>query len=117
MNFVKSPLNYTGNKFRILSQIYPHFPSGKNKMIDLFCGGATVGVNSDFHEITFIDHNPIVINLLNFLSKCDISKLISELSKLTETYKLSNSYIHNYSVYKDNSSGSNPNNGLKSIKN
>ena len=113
MKFVKSPLNYTGNKYRILDQIYPHFPKNKTNMIDLFCGGATVGVNSDFHKITFIDHNPIVINLIRFLIKFDIENLISELSKLTDLYGLSNSYMNSYSIYKDDSNKSNPNNGLK----
>lgn len=39
-DLIKSPLNYTWNKYRILNQIKPHFPKKTNCMIDLFCGGA-----------------------------------------------------------------------------
>lgn len=37
-DFIKSPLNYTGNKYRILDQIEEFFPKQINQMIDLFCG-------------------------------------------------------------------------------
>ncbi len=33
MEYVKSPLDYTGNKYRILSQIQPHFPTDANLII------------------------------------------------------------------------------------
>ena len=45
MKLIKSPINYTGNKFRILNQIQPYFPKNIGTMVDLFCGGATVGIN------------------------------------------------------------------------
>lgn len=59
-NYIKSPLNYTGNKYRILSQIQQYFPRRIHCMIDLFCGGATVGLNVDADKIIFID-NIIII--------------------------------------------------------
>ena len=45
MQLVKSPLNYTGNKYRIMDQMRRHFPENIECMVDLFCGGATVGLN------------------------------------------------------------------------
>lgn len=45
MELIKSPLNYTGNKYRILEQLNPLFPKQIDVMVDMFCGGATVGLN------------------------------------------------------------------------
>ena len=36
---IKSPLNYTGGKFKLLPQILPLFPNDINRFIDLFGGG------------------------------------------------------------------------------
>ena len=43
--FIKSPLNYTGGKYKLLKQIIPLFPTEINTFIDLFCGGCNVGLN------------------------------------------------------------------------
>ena len=36
---VKSPLNYTGGKFKLLPQILPLISNKIDTFIDLFCGG------------------------------------------------------------------------------
>lgn len=36
---IKSPLNYTGGKFKLLPQILPLFPNDINTFVDLFGGG------------------------------------------------------------------------------
>lgn len=36
---IKSPLNYTGGKFKLLPQILPLFPNEINTFVDLFGGG------------------------------------------------------------------------------
>lgn len=35
----KSPLNYTGGKFKLLPQILPLFPDKTDTFVDLFGGG------------------------------------------------------------------------------
>ena len=37
-NYVKSPLNYTGGKHKLLPQILPLFPEEINTFVDLFTG-------------------------------------------------------------------------------
>ena len=37
---IKSPLNYTGGKAKLLPQLKPLFPQYISTMVDLFCGGA-----------------------------------------------------------------------------
>ena len=64
--YVKTPLNYTGNKFRLLEQLHQYFPKKIDIMVDLFCGGATVGLNTKCKEVYFVDKNTRVIGLLKF---------------------------------------------------
>ena len=111
MAYIKSPLNYTGNKVRILNQILPHFPTGL-KMTDLFCGGANVGINSSFEEVTFIDSDLKVIGLLKTLAFQDPTKFLKEIEKIIETYNLSYSAKYTYFYYISKISD-NRNNGLK----
>lgn len=113
MELIKSPLNYTGNKFRILSQIQPYFPKEIGTMVDLFCGGATVGINTKCEEIIFIDNDPKVIGLLKYLSKIPFDKLINELELLIAKYGLSYSAQKGYSYFKQQVTDLNFNNGLK----
>lgn len=111
---VKSPLNYTGNKFRILNQIIPFAPRKVNLMVDLFCGGATVGLNIPAKKVVFVDSNPRVINLLKHLSTYkSFEDLLSDILEIIYKYELSLSSVNGYKYYKDQIKEINPNNGLK----
>lgn len=66
---VKSPLNYTGGKFKLLPQLLPLFPKDINLFVDGFTGGANVIANVKAKDKVAIDINPQLIELLNFLSK------------------------------------------------
>lgn len=113
LKYIKSPLNYTGNKFRILDQIQPYFPKKIDLMVDLFCGGATVGLNTKCNKVIFIDNEPRIIWLLKYLSGCDIDKLLDDLFVLIDNYGLSCSFKNGYKYYRQQILGGNPNNGLK----
>lgn len=112
-SFVKSPLNYTGNKFRILEQIIPQFPKKINCMVDLFCGGATVGLNTNAKKVIFIDSNERIINLLIYLSKLNFNDALKKFELIIEKYGLSYSYKYGYSKYRNQCIDKKDNNGLK----
>src|SRR3989338_11062131 len=86
---MKTPLNYTGNKSRLMPQFIEHFPKQVGIFVDLFCGGATVGLSIDAKKVIFIDNNLNVINLLKHLSKYDFKTLISRSEVLIEIFNLS----------------------------
>ena len=50
-NYVASPMNYIGGKFKLLPQILPLFPKKINKFVDLFCGGCNVAINTKANKI------------------------------------------------------------------
>ena len=50
---MKTPLNYTGNKSRLISQFMNYFPKDVDVFVDLFCGGATVGLSVSAKKVIF----------------------------------------------------------------
>ena len=61
MPYIKSPMNYIGNKYRIIAQIGQYFPQERFRMVDLFCGGCDVTINTDAPEKFANDINYHVI--------------------------------------------------------
>ena len=45
MNFINTPFNYTGSKFKLLEQIIPILDYNKSNFIDVFCGGGAIYTN------------------------------------------------------------------------
>ena len=46
INFIDSPFNYMGGKFKLMPQMKGHFPKHIDTFVDMFCGGGSVFVNS-----------------------------------------------------------------------
>ena len=109
---MKTPLNYTGNKSRLMDQFSGYFPENVGVFVDLFCGGATVGLSVNAKKIIFIDNNRNVIDLLKHLSKFDFDTLLLRLEGLIKKYGLSYSAKFGYKGYR-NGIPKTDNNGLK----
>jgi len=87
---LKSPLNYTGGKYRLLPQLLPIFPpeSGINRFFDLFCGGFNVGIN--YHNsIIAIDNSKQLIQLLKHFQEHSTCAVLLQLEQIISKYKLS----------------------------
>lgn len=100
---VASPLNYTGGKFKILDQLNNIFIK-TDCFLDLFTGGANVGVNSLSSKIILNDNNKEVINLLNYFYTKDIDNILKEVEDIIAMYKLSMTSMYGYEYYNCNSS-------------
>lgn len=109
---MKTPLNYTGNKSRLMDQFAIHFPDNVGVFVDLFCGGATVGLSVNAKKVIFIDNNRNVINLLKHLTKYNFDTLLPRLEELIKKYGLSYSAKFGYKGYR-NGIQKTDNNGLK----
>lgn len=69
--YIKSPILYTGNKFKILDQILPiieHDVPEDYTFVDAMCGSGNVGVNSKFKNIVLNDSNEFVVNMLYWIN-------------------------------------------------
>lgn len=95
-NFIKSPLNYIGGKYKLLKQIIPVFPNNISVFLDLFSGGFNVGANVNASKIIANDINKYIIELYNFLKLVDIFKLINDIEALIKKYSLSKTNSDGY---------------------
>ncbi|MEK4824474.1 Dam family site-specific DNA-(adenine-N6)-methyltransferase [Niallia sp. FSL W8-0951] len=109
-NLVKSPLNYAGGKYKLLDKILPHFPNEIETFIDLFTGGANVGVNINADKINCLDVNPHVIKVLNWFKATNPEKVLSEVESVIEEYNLTNTFRNGYEYY-----GTNSNKGVAKV--
>jgi len=88
-DLIKSPLNYTGGKFKLLPQILPLFPDKINKFIDLFCGGCNVGINSNAGEVHCNDNMKQLIDLYTEWQKHDIDYILEYINGKINEFQLS----------------------------
>lgn len=85
---IKSPLNYTGNKFKLLNQIIPVFPKVQ-KFADVFCGGLNVGINVDADVVFANDRMSPLIEMYEYFQLHSIDEILSEISSIITFYNLS----------------------------
>ncbi len=102
--FIKSPLNYTGGKHKLLPQITKLFPDGIRTFYDVFAGGANVGINSRAENITCIEKNKYVVDLLRLIQSNNFEDLNQRVIDIVDRFGLSQSYIKGYDFYNADSS-------------
>jgi len=62
-SYSKSPLNYIGNKYKLLPQLIPLFPNNIRTAVDLFAGGCDVITNLTAEHRVANDSNSALIDL------------------------------------------------------
>ena len=85
---VKSPLNYTGGKSKLLPQILPLFPDKVGVFIDLFCGGCNVGANVNADEVIYNDQMEQIIDLYQKWLEEGIDSTIEYIESQIKKFKL-----------------------------
>ncbi len=100
---IKSPLNYTGGKYKLFPQIKEFFPKNIDKFYDIFSGGANIGINIKANEIICIDKEKILINFFNFLKSKNFDYIKSNIIDIINKYNLSNTSDFGYEYYNSNS--------------
>ena len=87
--YIKSPLNYVGGKYKLLNQIIPIFPEEINTFVDLFGGGFNVGGNVKAEHVVYNDILKEVVSLLKYIQGNNTEDLLSEIEDYIKTYSLS----------------------------
>ena len=103
-----SPLNYTGSKHNLLPQILPLFPKNIDSFIDLFCGGASVGINvarlGMAKRILINDCQKELIRLFTYFKTHSLESIFAKIDSLIHSFTLSNTAKYGYDFYKCDSS-------------
>lgn len=105
--YIKSPLNYVGGKYKLLDQIIPLIPKEVITFVDLFGGGFNVGININAKNVIYNDTCKQVVDLLSNFSKHESEYVNNNVLKTITNYGLSRSDLYGYEEY-----GCNSNNGL-----
>ena len=104
MNYIKSCLNYSGGKYKLLNQIMPLIPNECRTFIDMFCGGCNVGINMKAEHIIFNDKLEVLIGFYKTLLELDEDYIFSKIEEIIKKYDLSDTYNEGYAIYDCDSS-------------
>ena len=89
MEYVKSPLNYTGGKYKLLPQLLELFPKQVNTFVDLFAGGGDVSVNVKAEKVVFNDLMWQVPEMLQEFKKIGVEESLRKIDEYISSYDLS----------------------------
>lgn len=98
---INSPLNYTGNKFKLLTQIMPFLNEKSDMFVDVFCGSGLVGLNSDCKEIILNDYNEITIQLLQYFKNNSHEAIMKNVDEIITKYGFTDSHRNGLHFYKE----------------
>jgi DNA adenine methylase Dam len=87
--YIKSPINYIGNKYKLVSQIIPLFPDKINMFVDVFGGSGTVLINTKAEHYMYNDINPYVSSIFGGLATEDTDEVIKKIEGIIAEYSLS----------------------------
>ncbi|UQE75037.1 Dam family site-specific DNA-(adenine-N6)-methyltransferase [Gordonia sp. PP30] len=107
---IRSPLNYTGNKKRLVREIIPLLPApseSHRRFVDVFGGSMTVGMNAGYPRVVLNDVQGDVIALARLFASTSYGEIVAEVERLIAEYGLTDSQRYGYQAY-----GANSSNGL-----
>ena len=100
--YVKSPMNYTGGKYKLLHQIEPLFPEDINLFVDLFTGGGNIAVNVKANKIVANDCEENIIGIYQTFQKYDnVDELIGQIEEIIKTYGLTIDNTEAYNQFRN----------------
>lgn len=98
---IKSPFNYMGNKYRQMNQLSQIFPQNINNFLDLFCGGCDVSINTPAAQITAIDNNQYVIDILKSFQNYSLDYILDFIDMRIKEFNLSQTNEAGYKQYQE----------------
>lgn len=99
-NFIKSPMNWPGGKYKLLPQIIPLFPPQINNFIDLFAGGLDVSCNVSANHIFSNDIDSSVISIYKAFQTISYEDLIKFIEKRIKEFNLTKWNYEGYIKYR-----------------
>lgn len=88
--YIKSPINYIGNKYKLIESIVICLPNYINTFVDLFGGSGTVLLNVTANNYIYNDINNYVADIFEgIVTSEDATTIISQIESIISKYELS----------------------------
>lgn len=84
----ESPLNYIGNKTRVIPEIKNSLPADTDTFIDAFGGGFNVGINISAESVLYNEYNHFVKELIESFRQYDTFSYIVYMKKTIQRFAL-----------------------------
>lgn len=97
-DYIKSPLNYIGGKYKLLKQITPLFPENIDTFVDLFAGGCNVGINVPSKKVIFNDNLTYLVEMYEKFLELGINEILEHIESRINQFQLS---LQNEAGYKE----------------
>lgn len=97
---IKSPLNYPGNKSRIVKDIISYFPEGIINLYEPFVGSAVISINSNAENFFINDNSTQLIELLKYFHQSKSFEVLSDMDYIIQKYGLTDSFRNGLDYYK-----------------
>lgn len=101
MKYIKSPLNYTGGKYKLLNSLFEIFPNEVDTFVDLFAGGFNVGINASAKTIICNDQISYLIELYRVLQERPTEDVIKDIKGRIEEFGLTKQNAEGYNSLRD----------------
>lgn len=98
---IKSPMNYTGGKFKLLPQIMPLFPKEIDTFVDLFAGGLNVAINIEANKIIANEICEPIVDIYQNIKNIGALESYNKIISLIDEYKLSKTNTEGYLKLRD----------------
>lgn len=92
----ESPLNYVGNKIRVISDIRDNLPENIETFIDAFGGGFNVGTNIHSKNIIYNEYNHFVKELIESFCRYDTFSYIIYMKKIIQRFEMAHGDKESY---------------------
>lgn len=94
-----SPINYQGNKSRIVDELIKLIPNDVSEIHEIFCGSAIFSLSSDVRKIYLNDIDNYITQLIKYFQQNSAEKIIINTDKLISEYGLTNTYYEGKEKY------------------
>lgn len=99
--YIKSPINYVENKYKLLPQIVPLFPNNIGMFVDVFGGSGTVLINTKAEYYVYNDINNYVASIFDGLITEDADVVIDKVESIVSEYNLSKTNKNGFKKLRD----------------
>lgn len=89
MEYIKSPINYIGNKYRILDELISLFPKDIHTFVDVFSGSGNVLINTMADKYIYNDLNYFISEIFKNLVFQPYDKILELIYSIINEYDLS----------------------------